>query len=173
MPEHDYIVRIGDAEYRAESVNMLQAWANAGRIPRDAYVFEPIAREWRTAAEFDFFRAFFGQHFHVCRVCGYEGTPAMQSKLNGCVAITLLVLLIVPGIIYLVWASSMANDQICPKCGGVNSMIPASSPVAAQLLRPAAAATSVSVAESTFCSSCGKYSPGHSAYCPHCGAARV
>lgn len=168
MGENEYLVRIGDADYRAESAEVLRSWASTGRISRDAYIFEPGAQNWRTAAEIDFLRAYFGQHFHICRVCGYEGTPTTRSKLNGCVAITLLILLIVPGIIYLVWATSTASDQICPKCGGVNSMIPSSSPVAAQIMRPES--PKVSVAREAFlCASCGKYSPAKFAHCPHCG----
>jgi hypothetical protein len=112
-----YLVRIGDTDYRAESAEVLRSWASSGRISRGAYIFEPGAQNWRTAAEIDFLLAYLGQHFHICRVCGYEGTPTTRSKLNGCVAITLLILLIVPGIIYLVWATSTASDQICPKCG--------------------------------------------------------
>jgi hypothetical protein len=172
MAENEYLVRIGDTDYLAESAEVLRTWASTGRIPRDAYVFEPGALQWRTAVEIEYLRAFFGQHFHVCRVCGYEGTPTIKSKLNGCVAVTLLVLLIVPGIIYLVWATSTASDQICPKCGGVNSMIPASSPVAAQLTRPSSQTTMAS-GETSFCATCGKYSPGKFAHCPHCGAAQT
>src|SRR5205823_1355029 len=103
---------------------------------------------------------------------GYQGTPTTRSRLNGCVAITLLLLLIVPGIIYLVWASSTASDQICPKCGGVNSMIPSSSPVAAQLLRPASPNTSAA-GEAFLCATCGKYSPAKFAHCPHCGVVQT
>lgn len=171
MAENEYLVRIGDADYRAESPEVLRSWASTGRIPRDAYIFEPGAMQWRTAGEIEYLRAFYGQHFHVCRVCGYEGTPVIKSKLNGCVAVTLLVLLIVPGIIYLVWATSTASDQICPKCGGVNSMIPASSPVAAQLTRSVASGAPAG-GETSFCTSCGKYSQGKFAHCPHCGTAQ-
>jgi len=91
--------------------------------------------------------------------------------MNGCVAITLLLLLIVPGIIYIVWAGSTASDQICPKCGGVNTMIPTTSPLAAQLLD---APTPVAVLQSPagFCSACVKYYPGKASFCPHCGAAQ-
>jgi hypothetical protein len=164
-----YLVRIRDVEYHADSAETLRSWIEAGRVPRSAHVLEPGATQWRMAGELPYFRAFFGDHFHVCRVCGYEGTPSTSSKLNGCVAITLLLLLVVPGIIYLVWASSTASDQICPKCGGVNSMIPGSSPLAAQFLRPAlpSAATADEV---TFCSACGKYSPMKFVHCPHCAA---
>lgn len=70
---------------------------------------------------------------HVCTKCGHVGYPEIVSPANGCVAVVLLALLIVPGIIYLAWAASAPKVIYCRKCGGKNTMIPIDSEQARRL----------------------------------------
>jgi hypothetical protein len=168
-----WLVKRGAQQWQMTGLEMLQDWARIGNIRRDDEIWNPAAEAWLRASDVPELAIDLSPSAasHVCRVCGHAGSPIVRSKANGCVAVTLLLLLLVPGIIYLVWAASTPGDNVCPKCGGVNTMIPNTSPLATQLLDGSAqAAPSLPVPE--LCSACGKYYPGKVAFCPHCGRAQ-
>lgn len=46
-----WIVRRGDRQHRAESLEQLQTWAREGRFHRDDYIYNPILERWLFAHE--------------------------------------------------------------------------------------------------------------------------
>lgn len=66
---------------------------------------------------------------HLCKNCGNLVRPQVTSKLNGCFFVVLLLFLIVPGILYLVWAGTQ-RVYTCPKCKAQNCFVPIDSPEA-------------------------------------------
>jgi len=120
-------------------------------------LFHPGAKEWTRADEIE--------NWTVCRNCGYIGTPIEESSLNGCLLIVLLLLLLIPGIIYLVWGATTPKKLKCRQCGSIGTVVPVTA--------PNAFGTPVAVTAqqaSSFCSACGKYTQGVVPFCAHCGA---
>src|SRR6266853_1705948 len=70
---------------------------------------------------------------HLCKNCGNQVRPQVRSKINGCFLVVLLLLLIIPGILYLVWAGTQ-RVYTCPKCKAQNTMVPLKSPEAQRIL---------------------------------------
>jgi hypothetical protein len=167
-----WLLKRGDRKWRMTGLPMLQDWVRNGNVLKDDEVWNPDSQRWCPAKEIPELGRVWASPSHVCRMCGYAGWPIDRSKQNGCLAVALLLLLIVPGIIYLIWSSTTPGDKVCPKCGGVNTMIPAASPSAAQLIEASPQAVTHSPPDVGFCSSCGKYHQGKTLFCPHCGQAQ-
>lgn len=47
----DWIIRVGEQEYRAENFEMLRQWFADRRVPPNAHVYHPTIGTWKTAAE--------------------------------------------------------------------------------------------------------------------------
>ncbi len=75
---------------------------------------------------------FFGAT-HLCKNCGNKVRPQVTSKLNGCFFVVLLLCFVIPGLLYLVWASTQ-RVYSCPKCRAQNMLIPLTSPEAQRFL---------------------------------------
>ena len=101
---------------------------------------------------------------HVCTHCGYVGKPHVESKINGCFAVALLLCFIIPGILYIIWASG--GVKVCPKCRTRNSMIPIDSPQARAL---AVHATAPPVRQERPCPFCAETILEEARVCKHCG----
>ena len=52
----------------------------------------------------------------VCRVCGTRAVPVMVREASTLLALILLVLLIIPGLLYLLW-QYFHPIAVCPLCG--------------------------------------------------------
>lgn len=147
-----WLIRTSLGESSVSSYPELIALNREGKLG-DGFFYHPVAKFWvRTQAV---------EHLKVCRTCGYIGSSIDQSQLNGCLAVVLLLLLVVPGIIYIVWGMTTPGKKLCKKCGAVNTMIPVTSPLAFS--------SEPSQPPSSFCSACGKYHQGKVVFCPHCG----
>lgn len=51
MRDTDWVVRIGDEDYRAPDLETVKEWARWGRVPASAFIFDPQSRSWRPARE--------------------------------------------------------------------------------------------------------------------------
>lgn len=142
MSGADWIFKLGEEEIRVASVADLREAARAKRIVPGTYVFHPFRQEWVYAREIEELGAIFAPVAPssqlragdmICINCGHVGRPKTTVQGSGCVELVLWLLLIIPGVIYSVWRLS-SKEPTCPKCGGRNSMIPANSPRARELL---------------------------------------
>jgi hypothetical protein len=48
---NDWLIRIGEQEYRAPDLDTLKQWCADGRVPMTALVYHPSLSAWRTAAQ--------------------------------------------------------------------------------------------------------------------------
>lgn len=48
---NDWLIRIGEAEYRAPDLETVKQWCADGRVPMTALIYHPSLSEWRTAAQ--------------------------------------------------------------------------------------------------------------------------
>jgi hypothetical protein len=51
MTENDWIIRIGAQEYRAPNIETVREWVETDRVPRTAFVCDPITRNWRPVSD--------------------------------------------------------------------------------------------------------------------------
>ena len=139
----EWIVKSGDQEYRVASVADLREAARAGRIVAGTYIFHPFRQQWVYAREIEELAQTFAPASSpmptirpgdmVCTNCGFVGRPRMTVQGSGCVELALWLLLIIPGVIYSVWRLP-SKQPACPNCSAPNSMIPAHSPRAREIL---------------------------------------
>ena len=62
----------------------------------------------------------------ACESCGYVGSAKVKNRVNGFIAIILLLFFIIPGVIYILWGLN-ATFNICPKCNN-DKVIPTNTP---------------------------------------------
>jgi len=74
---------------------------------------------------------------HVCKNCGNQVRPIVSSRVNGCFLIVLLFFLIIPGLLYWVWAGTQ-KVLTCPQCKAQNTLVPLDSPEGRRLVEPGA-----------------------------------
>jgi hypothetical protein len=70
---------------------------------------------------------------YLCISCGYVGPRKEVSSFNGGIFFVLLLFLIIPAIIYALWANQKGEKSVCPLCGGDN-IIPSDSPFAQKIM---------------------------------------
>lgn len=106
---------------------------------------------------------------HLCRACGNAVEPREASNLNGCFFIVLLFAFVVPGILYLVWASSTKKKLLCPICNAENTVIPIGAPAAQQVNRGQSQLPSSSARIERSCPWCAEPILQAARICKHCG----
>lgn len=111
------------------------------------------------------------QPTHLCKSCGNRVRPQISSKINGCFLIVLLLLFIIPGILYLVWAGTQ-RVYTCPKCKAQNTMVPLNSPEAERMLstsKSESGAMPVATRVERECPWCAEPILAAAKVCKHCG----
>lgn len=48
---NDWLIRVGEQEYRAPTLETVKQWCAEGRVPMTALVYHPSLTEWKTAAQ--------------------------------------------------------------------------------------------------------------------------
>ena len=86
-----WLVRTSAGESSFASFPELLALKREGKIPK-GFFYHPVEKAWCKNDEIEY--------LYVCNKCGYIGYPIEHSHLNGCVAILLLLLFILPGHLY-------------------------------------------------------------------------
>ena len=99
---------------------------------------------------------------HVCSQCGFAGKPVMKSNQNGCFAIVLLLCFIIPGILYILFTSK--QKAYCPKCNGLETMIPVDAPRAVAFRH-----AEESIRHERACPFCAEPILVQARVCKHCG----
>lgn len=95
--------RVGENEYTARDVPMLQSWARHGRITPDTYVFHPLLNKWIYARELEELRGVIDPNLQRCPFCGayavrrVEGLKGFEENAVGCF---LVAFFLIPAIIY-------------------------------------------------------------------------
>lgn len=135
MPSQ-WLVRIDDKDYPAQSIDELRSWAREGKVLSSHYVFNPTLEKWLYAREVEELKGLIGgsahRGSHACTSCGFVGSPITQTKGTFLMELILWLCCLIPGLIYSIWRLT-SRERVCPNCHHA-TMIPASSPQGQKLL---------------------------------------
>lgn len=132
MRETDWIVRIGDQDFRAPDLETVKEWSRWGRIPTSAFVFDPQNRTWRPASEVAPLAEVYSNQ--PARLIAVGGQTERRNSASGCQIAGLSVL----GIILAAIVVGNLVDEELPERRHPEKRMPETSSPADSGWRPAA-----------------------------------
>ena len=113
----DWLVKIGDQEYRAQSIEEVKQWYREGRVTDTTYVFHPVQQRWMLPREIDELRGIAGSAAAAPPPAavqgGKKGLFRPMTCLIGCGG--LLVLFIIIAAITGIWDSKKNAEEATGK----------------------------------------------------------